>query len=721
MHKYSDWQKIDLHIHTDWSRKTKEGDYQGLFDVVTLKSKLIENKVDIFSLTDHNIINIDAYREYYETYNEAVDPLLLVGVELDIKVQTLSYGLKTYHSLIIFNYCDVENAQRIHDLLEKKYTDEGIPDKQRCLDIDQVIELFPEDDFFFIPHAGNTKSILSGYRENMEDAQKMVLLMPSAFEKVPAKARQKYDEGFNKVLEYDFQSRNDIPYINFSDNHNIHQYPCTNKGGPTSKVHEFYYLKGSKNYETIRLSFIDPESRIFSETRRSEVEDSNNYLEGIKISENGLLDSSDITFSPHLNVLIGGRSSGKSLLMSLIGKGIDSVEIDFQKYNIESEVLIKTIKDSDFQKEVSIPTESVLFIKQGDIVKYFEEQRLGQLAIDADKSEEYDNALVFFKKQKQELELLIDRLISAYDDMKGLDFMRQFKLHNSQIKKIISKQFLLNFDFETLLKEVGDKKKICEAKETVDRLNNDVIKFKLIDLFEINDDENLIITQFENLLKSKEVILNQQNLSFCKKENFINLTNDLIVKSNDKMGGESKAKQDALIFQKTLINDISDKLIRIKKFKIICTEVEDFRINSSKEIKINEQVDLVLEIDVEEPLRNFILEGLASSINKKSLFHNLSLLATGKIKIKNHANSDGISLKRKITRELTELFKRYDNPSDYLDYHSEGTSKKNSPGYNSEKYLQIILNSPTSEIIFIDQPEDNLGNSFISDDLVKIL
>lgn len=28
---YSDWQKIDLHILTDWSRKTKENDYNGSF------------------------------------------------------------------------------------------------------------------------------------------------------------------------------------------------------------------------------------------------------------------------------------------------------------------------------------------------------------------------------------------------------------------------------------------------------------------------------------------------------------------------------------------------------------------------------------------------------------------------------------------------------------------------------------------------------------------
>ena len=43
---------------------------------------MVENRVGIFSLTDHNIINVDAYAEYYRTYNGEEDPLLLIGVEL---------------------------------------------------------------------------------------------------------------------------------------------------------------------------------------------------------------------------------------------------------------------------------------------------------------------------------------------------------------------------------------------------------------------------------------------------------------------------------------------------------------------------------------------------------------------------------------------------------------------------------------------------------------
>ena len=321
--KYSEWLKIDLHIHTDWSKKTKENDYKGKFSVDILHEKLIENDVKIFSLTDHNIINVGAYKEYYEKYNSKDDPLLLVGVELDIKIDE-----RTYHSLIIFNYSDVKSVDFINTKLENKYASKKIDIKSRSLSIDEIVELFPDDDFFFIPHAGTTKSILKGYKNNIEDAQKMVLLMPSALEKVAEKSKQIYNEGFDTKLQSAFKSKDDMPYINFSDNHNISKYPFTHVGGANNKEHEFYYIKGSQNYETLRLAFIDQKSRIKSTEEYNKINHHNNIIEKLKIEADNVLDNNELEFSPHLNVIIGGRSSGKSLLMNLFCRNIDKLKSD---------------------------------------------------------------------------------------------------------------------------------------------------------------------------------------------------------------------------------------------------------------------------------------------------------------------------------------------------------------------------------------------------------
>ncbi len=56
MEKYSEWNKIDLHIHSKESNKVKDNDYEGNeynADILLEKLSNEENKIFIFSLTDH--------------------------------------------------------------------------------------------------------------------------------------------------------------------------------------------------------------------------------------------------------------------------------------------------------------------------------------------------------------------------------------------------------------------------------------------------------------------------------------------------------------------------------------------------------------------------------------------------------------------------------------------------------------------------------------------
>lgn len=217
MKKYSDWLKVDLHIHTDLSKTTKINDYQGHFDINVLKNKLIENNVELFSLTDHNIINVEAYKSYYENFSDG-DPKLLIGCEFDIEVPESAKTI-TYHSVIVFENDSIEDVEAISKKIEDLFDQKGLSATDRKISIDDLYDLFNDFNYFFIPHAGNTKSILDPYKGyDLKLCQQMVLLMPSAFEKVKEKARQIHNQGFDKIKTMDFQGKDDIPYINFSDN-----------------------------------------------------------------------------------------------------------------------------------------------------------------------------------------------------------------------------------------------------------------------------------------------------------------------------------------------------------------------------------------------------------------------------------------------------------------------------------------------------------------------
>jgi len=444
--KYSDWLRIDLHIHTDKSRETKNGDYKGNFNVTTLKSKLKENEVGIFSLTDHNIININAYEEYYKDSTDN-DSLLLLGVELDIEGST---G-KTYHSLLIFNYFDISDVKVISQKLESKYQAKGITNSfDRKLTFDDIIEIFKDDEFFFIPHAkkGGHQNIVDAELPNIRDTQKMILLMQSALEKVTAQEmKEAYQKGFDALQNDEFRNRKDIAYINFSDNHNIEQYACRHMGEKGN--HQFDYIKGKKSYETIRLAFIDPQSRIKSQTEYDSLNKKLNTIDNLKINSHDYFTQNELIFSPHLNVVIGGRSSGKSLLMNLIGKKIDSLTIkqnNYDKFHGEH-ILIKAKRDNDYKQQTAI--EKPIYINQGDIVDYFEKNSLKELAEKSNKKPAYDEAKAEFIVHKNGLQSIIQEMIDKYKDIQEFD-VKKFELHKKTIDSFHSTSYTINLNIESL-------------------------------------------------------------------------------------------------------------------------------------------------------------------------------------------------------------------------------------------------------------------------------
>lgn len=719
--KYSDWLKIDLHIHTDWSRKTKENDYKGNFSITNLKQNLSKNGVQIFSLTDHNIINIDAYKDYYESFNINTDPLLLIGVELDILVKN-NFSEKTYHSLLIFNNPCIEYVTELSQRLENKYIEIGVSEKERKLTIDDIISIFPEDEFFFIPHAGNTKSILDSYKGSIEDAQKMVLLMQSAFEKVPEKAKQKYNEGFDKLLYTAFQNKNDYAYIEFSDNHNIEKYPCTNKG-EDDRQHIFYFVKGGKNFETLRLAFIDPKSRIKSTSEINEINSTTNYLEAIKFENDLLLSDNEVTFSPHLNVLIGGRSSGKSLMMSILGDKIDSITVDKEKYKIDyNKVQVKTKLDATFQNIASIQKDEIIYIEQGQIVRYFEEKKLKDLAKESNKAIEYEEGKRQFVEHKMKLEILVESLRTSFQ--KCLEHSsKRYLLHSTTIESILNNNFIFSLETEAVLDQQIKISQINESKELVQRLSVDVVFFRDNELISFNDKELAYIEEFIQLIETKQSIVIRLEISNVKKTIFVKNVSELIEDKNNLLNSEARQKQISKQLQQSLLNDCKNRFISYSELKLSSDNLETFDYSLSQEINIYQNIKLVLEVEKKsnESIKSLILEGINDSTIESSIYMNsLGLLGRSKT-IKNYDSINADNLNKKVIRQLSSIFEKLDNPKDFLKYSNGETSKSNSPGYNSEKYLELILGNPKSKIIFIDQPEDNLGNRFISEKLVELL
>lgn len=711
--KYSDWFKIDLHIHTDKSKETKEGDYKGTFSVDTLKTKLKENEVKIFSLTDHNIFNVDAYKEYYSNYDEKEDPLLLLGVELDIQGST-----KTYHSLLIFNHRDIQSVESISEKLEKKYSDKSISDKkQRVLSIEDIVDIFEKEDFFFIPHAGDaSKNIVSGNRSSIHETQRMLILMQSALEKVTKEEIIKhYNIGFDKLLSKEFQDKKDIAYITFSDNHCCEKYPKTHFG---DNDFSHFYIKGIKSYESIRLAFIDPESRIKSPEEYHNIDKTNNIVEKIKIEKNLVLTDTELFFSPHLNAIIGGRSSGKSLLMWIIGNKIDGVNPSKKDYNVElDKVSLKTKNDSSLKDSVFLGN-SYLYLEQGDIIKYFEEKKLNELATKAGKKDEYDRARNELVSKKNELNSFVESLTRAYEDAYNNN-SNQFVFHQRVVENVISnRDCIIKFDSDKLnipLKQYDDA--IALLTNTLDNLE----EIKKHSLIKLTLEEVSTLDATRSVLNEKIKALRRTTEKIRQKNGFTNGIKEVVDGVNSSLNENARQK---IADRKTLddiVDSIGNKLSMMRRLKRSSDNIEKYCYSDARKVVLDD-ISLVISIKTDTDIKNALLEGINGADNAKSLYLNLcDLLASQKedCVLKNFKDNTPISLKKKVKTQMEDIFKNIENPIDYLEYQDGSNSSGKSPGFNSEQYIKIVLGNPEIKVVFIDQPEDNLGNQFISKELVN--
>lgn len=715
MKKYSDWFKVDLHIHTDWSKKTKINDYQGNFDIGTLKQKLIENGVKLFSMTDHNIINTDAYIEYYKNYKEG-DPLLLIGCEFDIEVSEFDKK-ETYHSLIIFDKNSIEDVTTISKKVEEIFG--GNTNLQdRKITIDNLYDHFSEYEYFFIPHAGNCKSIVDAYRSNIELCQKMVLLMPSAFEKVKESVRQKYNKGFDTLKTLDFQEKDDIPYINFSDNHNCNKYPCTNKNGEN---HQFYCIKGQPTFESIRFAFIDPKSRIRKESEVEKLKRFDNYIEKISFKEDKLIDKVDLEFSPNLNVIIGGRSSGKSLLFSILGNKINISKSVFstryKEVNADT-IKIKSKRDVEYKPNIKYNTNEVIYINQGDIVNYFENNSLKDLISESGKDELYKSALEEFKIKKQELSNNIDFLVDSYSKMK-IDLENDFTLRKQDIDSILDN----NYIFKSIDNIENKNTSFLESENILTQLKENLNRFRTNKNWSFSEDEIKTIEGFTELVLEKERKFNTEKNVYSLQEKFILDVQNIIESKNAQLSDKSREKEAAIkrltILKSNIFKVLESSSNLLQKSNIL----EDYKYNLTKEIEISDDVKVILEVEGKEIIKEKVFEGLNiyDTDKRLNLYEVCIKLALNQISVKNYANNFPESFKKKIDNLLTSIFNEFNTPIEYLKYSEGSTSKSNSPGFNSEKYLETILKNGLSKIIFIDQPEDNLGNKFIANKLIDII
>ncbi len=709
---HSEWNLLDLHIHSKFSDKVKKNDYSGNgYTAVQLLNKLNlfvrdnEKQKMIFSITDHNCVDIKLYEELSkEIKNDEYRNLnYIIGVELDIKDSSIYSDI--FHCLLYFDTYELDKIESVMksifdscNSIEERGNEENYPNIAKIFK--KIMENGIEN-FILIPHY-NRKAKGIKVKE-IDEALKRLCF--NAFED-----SNNITQIQNSLKVYLEDGYDDFPFVAFSDNHNLNEYPF---GKNRNKDNIGYcYVLGNIEFpfSSLKTAFEEPRLRISIRNGYNIIEEMRSIEYPKKYLKEIDLNGQHIIFSPYQNTIIGRFGSGKSLLLQSIKEGYDSLQNNpkyKQIYRSDGTMKIR-YGESSFNSINEIRTVE----KNSFFVFEFLQQEKYYYKNSFDKKELCElMERCNFRIQPCEsikIPILDTNIVSYYDQVKS--FLEDSHSNNINYKKAFSHQTYYN----VMNKESEKLDNIIDKLKDVKNKNEDVLNLKINNINVFTDSEQQNIKSVISMIDRKYEILEYYNSNF--EENL----SDSITTYSEKNDSQS-AKNQLNIFKQSI-----DKFVKcIKELKDACKEVDSlynekiFEQNMEEKIKhIYQDYAISYSYQNEDTFTS-----LQKYVFKKDFIKNDDLFQTcinsflqQKDTIKN--NSTFNAKVKKFNEMIDELFTENNVKYDIL-YRNDSMLKK-SAGQKSSLFIKLIfelieqkLEDKKQVLLIMDQPEDNMDNKNI--------
>jgi hypothetical protein len=393
--KGSEWRRWELHIHTPGTKKNDQ------FDGITLEEKwdkyiadinAYQHEMAVIAITDYFCIdNYFVFKDLVATGKVTKSfGLILPNIELRMVPVTGNSAPINIHCIFnppfaekvqerFLNKLSFHNGDRPYtaskvDLAElgRKYKNnpsleyetairEGI--SQFNVSIGDLISLFKEDPelrkntIIVVSNKSNDGvsglrahcDIIEGVQYNSLDAtrQSIYRLTDGLFTAMPKDIKYFLGEGIDSPAEVKRKCFGLKPCFHGSDAHE------------NAKIFEpdqkrYCWIKADPDFTGLRQTLYEPESRVRIQEEKPEQKKDYLVIDSVKFvaaSERKLFSPNPIELNDKLNAIIGGKSSGKSLLLYYIAKAIDPVQVNkkFEDLDIPSGYDFDRIPDFDFK------------------------------------------------------------------------------------------------------------------------------------------------------------------------------------------------------------------------------------------------------------------------------------------------------------------------------------------------------------------------------------
>lgn len=749
-----EWLLLDMHLHSEYSKINKPSESKRVKSMTPKEyvEILLDKKVKVFSITDHNYFSKSYYDEIEKYIKENnINMKLINGVELDVYVKLSDQTEDFIHVCMYFD--DNVDRNMLESTINNLYKDDKGNEKRPYFNeiLESLYDL--KTKIIIIPHGDKERGMFKNglidhlnIRDVPEFYKYAMYKIFNAFDvrlnfldksnefwassfcentkrfnkliegKSPEKINEIKDhitlkiknkeyvlsEEENAIYDYILKYGSYFAYFIFSDWHNAEEY--------NPQINNFIFGSMDTAFESFEMATLDPVSRIIT-SQDTEIQIPTTILSKVNFSINE--HKKQVLLSPGLNAIVGKRGSGKSLLLSVIRNLVDKEDpegalIKYKKLKIDN-ISGKNRGGIDISPG---GLSSVAFLTQDEIKEIFENPEKAQKTIS-----------------------------SYFINIKDIDMS---KIHD--IIDVGSKIIPINKNYKNLTSNILALKKFNDYNYNI---------FK-----ELNDTN--IRVNFNNLIKELKITITnikRLNLNADKVERELNnlyelqqyylkivgLYNKIIETSNEKINSINSKRTNNQITQRqnmTDIKNIMDEInnnfeiqLNFEKLKVL---LDNFSIeNPPIEIFKKGKYLFVTYYEIPENIKDILIEKLTDSISRGNSIQDIKeyMLNTNNKKLKVSATSLVSELQKYINSNNVFQAKKefYEIKNSSIDYKSilktmkdlnEQVKQNNlvnlteaSPGMKSVAYLDMLFDLDET-ILILDQPEDNIDNDYISNYLV---
>lgn len=366
----SEWRKWDLHLHTPNTKLSDNFNQVESEDIwKTYCSKIEESDVALFGITDYfSVDNYFTFIEKHKEYFPLSKKVFFPNVELRLEV-SVNKSAEEVNIHIIFSNSELVTQVKINEFLLKlntniKVNDAVVPCKNLSTKSDfekagvkhdiiksKLKEVFGKDECYLIIAAANN----AGLRPDTASPRKLNLT--DEIDKI-CDGFFGGEQNVNYYLNVDRyeteEKAKSKPVISGCDAHSFNDIDnylgkrVVKKNEKTNKdeiIKNITWIKSDLTFEGLKQITYEPKARVKIQTFKPDNKNERHIISEIQYqSSNNLFGNQKLLLNDNLNAIIGGKSSGKSLLLHSMAKSIDpeqveriSKRLDFEGYKFEGE------------------------------------------------------------------------------------------------------------------------------------------------------------------------------------------------------------------------------------------------------------------------------------------------------------------------------------------------------------------------------------------------